>query len=249
MRIPLRLCTLIGVVFSIATLDLAADMTPYVGRWQVDIPATCEAVKNSPKYNPAEADQMKGMITRMLGSMILTVDDAKVTFARGKRSESQPYTFKDTTDGVTTISVTIGQKPHQLAFTLGENHRMRLKSSASPDMDYYVWQPATTPPGEAPNAAEMLAAGMGGKVVAGKDAAKPAPTINDNLRIIMKAADQYGLEMGVQAVPYEALVKGRYFKPLQVVNGEDYATVVIDYTTHSVSVTDKDGVTHTCKKP
>ena len=231
MRIPFRLYTLVALLFSTATLGLRADMTPYIGQWSVDIPATLEAGKQSPKYNAAEDEKMKPMITSILGSMSMTIDKERLTLARGSGSQTLPYTFKSTTEGVTAVSVQVADKSFEFSFSMDGNKRMHFKSSASHDMDYFVWK-----------------AGMEGVRNVSVKPAKPAPTINGNLRLIQQGADQYCLEMAATSVSYETLAKGGYFKALEIVNGENYATAVIDVAGGSVSVKDKDGVSYNYKK-
>ena len=224
MRIPLRLCTAIGLLISLATVSLRADASPYLGRWQVDVPATLEASKKSPAYNAANAEKAAPATSKKLGVMILTLTADKLTIAEGGGSFTIPYTFKDTTNAVTTITANINGRPLEFTFANIGPKQIRFTTSASHEMDYLVWTPAAPLP------------------------PKPAVTIEDNLRVIQQAVDQYSLEMGSESVPYDALVKGNYFKPLQVVNGENYATVVIDVKNSSVSVNDKDGVAHIFKK-
>lgn len=248
MRLSTCITALITVTAWFASPLAGADLAPYLGKWQVDVPATIETAKQSPKFNPAEHEKMAGTIERMLGSMTLTLDGATVTFARGaKFSESRPYVFKEIVDGVTTITVTQGEKSIDLSFTLDATQRLRLKSSASHDMDFYVWKRAVGGTGESPSGVEMMAAAMGGKNATPALPAKPLPTIEQNLKVILAGAQQYALEMGASAVTYDVLVKGVYFKPLQSVNGEDYATVAIDLKAGTASVKDKDGVVHSTK--
>ncbi len=252
MRIPLRLVAAISFIFSSATSSLFADMAPYLGEWQVDVPATFEAGKESPKYNAADDERMKPMISKMLQSMSLTITSDTLTLSRGgKIAQTLTYALKSTTDGTTTVSVTMDEDTHDFTLTLGAQRRMQLKSTGAPHLDYYVWMPQTTPPGDAPGVADIFAGAMGGAVTSNKDnptAAKPAPTIEGNLRVLLQAAHQYNLEMGTQTAPFDALVKGKYFKPLHIINGEDYSTAIIDTENNSSSVTDKNGTTYTHKQ-
>lgn len=248
----MRLLTSVITVFLTLTVGLASpligqDLAPYLGKWQVDVPATIEAGKQSPRYNPEEHAKMAAMIERMLGSMTLTVDANTVTFARGsKTSESASFTLKSVADGVATVTVAQGEKHIELTFSLDEpTQRMRVKSSASRDMDFYVWKRFTGDVGESPSALEMTTAAVG---VQAASPAKPQPTIEQNLKTILAAAEHYTLAMGVSSATYDALLKNKYFKPLQAVNGEDYSTVKIDLGGGTASVTDKDGVVHTAKK-
>ena len=229
MRITLRLCTVIGLLVSMATISLRADTTPYLGRWQVDVPATLEASKKSPTYNAAEAEKTQAATSKKLGALLLTLTADKLAITEGSTSGSHTstiaYTFKDTTKGVTTITSDFNGKVLAFTFTTLGPKQIRFSASASREFDDIVWTPAPPLP------------------------PKPALTIEDNLRAIQQAAEMYALENNTEAIPYDAIAKGGYFKPLQVVNGENYATVVIDLKNNSVSVNDKDGVTHTFKKP
>jgi len=233
MRITLRLCTIIGLLVSMATLSLRADTTPYLGRWQVDVPATLEASKKSPTYNAAEAEKTQAATSKKLGALLLTLTADKLAFTESSTSDPHitsytstiRYTFKDTTKGVTTITSDFNGKVLAFTFTTLGPKQIRFSASASREFDDIVWTPAPPLP------------------------PKPALTIEDNLRAIQQAAEMYALENNTEAIPYDALAKGGYFKPLQIVNGENYANVVIDLKNNSVSVNDKDGVAHTFKKP
>lgn len=248
MRIPSPSVLLAAIMVVLASSPVRGDMADLLGKWRVDVPATVEAGKQSPKFKPEDHDKMAAMIERMLGSMSLTLDEANVIFARGtKFMQSRAYTLKSDVDGVTTVTVLEGEKPVELAFTLEGDNRMRLKSSASTDMDFYVWTRAAGETGESPTELDVLAAAVGGGVKAKSSVNTLLPTISQNLATILNGARQYALETGKNEVTYETLATDGYFKPLQPVNGEDYSTVSIDLKAGTVSVKDGAGVVHTAR--
>lgn len=140
-----------------------------------------------------------------------------------------------------------GEKTITLEFILDEGKRMHVKSSASHDMDFYAWKRFTGDLSQSPTEVDMMAAAMGAKSRTKPAAAKPAPTIEQNLTTLLTGAKQYSLETGKNQVSYDTLAKDGYFKPLQPMNGEDYATAIIDLSAGTVSVTDKAGVVHSAK--
>lgn len=241
MRFKTWFCVLVTVLAA-SVVSLRAEMSAFVGKWSVDVPATLKAMKTHPKYDPAEAAQMERTMTKTMQAMSLTVDAERITTGVGKREQSLPYVVESEEGAVTKVRCQAGEKTVLVTLTsLGEG-RMNLKASSSGDMDYYVWKPATGPAGELPTTAEVVAeaihenhASSGGNV---------KKTIEANLRAILFGAEQYGLENGTTEVAYAALLAGQYFKEFKPVNGESYASVKIDLKAGVVSVADQDGVVY-----
>ncbi len=67
--------------------------------------------------------------------------------------------------------------------------------------------------------------------------------IQNNLRMIASAAQQYMLEELAEEVSYDQLTP-TYFSPIESVNGEDYSSIVITADSEEISVTDADGIVH-----
>lgn len=62
----MRFSSLAPILTAITALPMLptakADVAAQLGKWQVDVPATIEAAKQSPKYKPEEDDKMATMV-------------------------------------------------------------------------------------------------------------------------------------------------------------------------------------------
>ncbi|MCK5528425.1 MAG: hypothetical protein KAI74_01970 [Kiritimatiellae bacterium] len=118
------------------------DSNQIVGLWEVDFDLTMEEVKKSPKYDPQDSS-LPVMIKGMMATMKVQITDTDMIYSRSGRQVSFPYsvTSSDTTSII--LGVQNGTNTAAITITLRDADHMNFKSSASDDMDYYVWQRST----------------------------------------------------------------------------------------------------------
>lgn len=134
-----RLALLLACVFT----PLLADVTTYHGEWKIDVPATMEHAKQSPKYKAEEAATIESSLTRRAEAMTLRIDDARVAIVLGQRTMPLPYTVQSDTDAETKLGFTAGKQTGVLTFTRIGEDRINFTSSLTDDMNFFVWKSAS----------------------------------------------------------------------------------------------------------
>lgn len=140
-------CIFVGLLALAASLR--ADMADYHGKWVLDLPATMEHAKQSPKYKAEEAAMIEQSLASRAAIMSLQIDDAQVAIVIGKRTIPLPYTLQSEDATGTKVGFTIGEQSGVLTFSRVGEDRINFTSSLTDDMNFFVWQPApeTTPEG------------------------------------------------------------------------------------------------------
>lgn len=124
---------------------LAGDlgMSNFIGLWEVDFDRTMEEGKKSPKYDDKMAERMPAMIQRMMKKMTIKFTDKEMIYFMGTNEVTFPYSIKSSDSTSVTVSMKQGSNEATVVFTLIRGKYMNFKSSASDDMDYYVWKKGT----------------------------------------------------------------------------------------------------------
>lgn len=122
---------------------LLADVTTYHGEWKIDVPATMEHLKQSPKYKPEEAAMIEKGLARRAEAMTLQIDDARVAIMVGQRTIPLPYTVQSDTDSETKLGFAAGEQTGVLTFTRIGEDRINFTSSLTDDMNFFVWKSAS----------------------------------------------------------------------------------------------------------
>ncbi|MCA9403244.1 MAG: hypothetical protein KC897_05630 [Candidatus Omnitrophica bacterium] len=118
------------------------------GTWVIDYNGTLEYAQTSPKYTPKEAAVLPGQLKLLRGLMKIQVTDTQVITHRGDRKQVVAYTTADAdADRVILKTEARGQQV-TLTFTFLPGGGMNMRSSATDDMDYFVWR-KLRPPGDA----------------------------------------------------------------------------------------------------
>ena len=116
------------------------DVSKFIGVWEVDFDRTMEESKKSPKYDEKMAERMPALIKRMMGTMTIRLTDKEMVYRRGTKDIAHPYSVKSSDENSVTITVKQEANEITIAFTLIDGEYMSFKSSASDDMNYYVWK-------------------------------------------------------------------------------------------------------------
>jgi hypothetical protein len=236
---PIRFLSLMVCLLLCVTPHLHADMKPFVGQWGVDVPATLEEMKKSPKYNPDQAAQYAAHVKKMSGQLLLTVAESQINIDVDMRTRAIPYKLVNSTEKETQVAFDTGKQKGIITFVQIGNDHINFKSTASEEMNIYVWKRSL-------DQSEPME--ISEKGVASYLTPKETDKIQENLRTILSYASTYALENGLSEVTYDMLIKAGELKPLKAVKGEDYTKAKIDLTKRTVSVTDNKGTTHTLKR-
>lgn len=243
---------LLIVSFILFTGNLLADASnPFFGIWKPDVTATVEAFKNSPKFDPAEAEKTKKVFEQFAHSMRMKLSDSELEMRMGK-SHGQKTAYSVVSVDEKEMNMLLRPKPDKeiaCEFVMVDPGKIQIHIDGNNDMATYVWVPAESMEVEDLNVAAVVAEAMDdGSSNSGSKEPSPVRSveqgINKNLRNIASAAGQYYLENGVVEVTFEDLEEDNYFKKeLQPVNGEDYNTLKLKQG-EPIKVVDKDGVEH-----
>lgn len=120
------------------------DIESFTGLWEVDFDRTMEAAKQSPKYDPAEAERMPDMIKRMMGKMKIRLTGTEMVYLRGSREMALPFSVSAADEASLTLGVKQGDQEATIVLNLIDGEFLNFKSSGSDDMDYYIWRKAET---------------------------------------------------------------------------------------------------------
>lgn len=112
-----------------------------LGKWVVDLPATKEEMKKSPKWQQAseEEKEIPKAIEDRIKQMGMGATAEVLEFYRGERKTEVPYQVKSVEGNVLVAEMDAGGQKVTLTFTFQGDDRMMYKSSGTDDMDYYVW--------------------------------------------------------------------------------------------------------------
>lgn len=230
-------------------LALFAEGNPFSGFWKPNLEATIERAKTMPDYKPEDEAKLRKIAGPMFDSMRLEITDTDLSMSMGKsRKQTFPSTIVSASESEVICSIQASEtKTFQMKFIAIAEDRIRMESEAGNDMDSYVWEPAESGEPEALNTAAVVAAAMAEpaaeeRVQEVRSVARDK-SIQNNLRQIKSAADQYFLENGVTEVSYSKL-EGEYFKKIKPVNGENYSELTLKFK-KPITVTDKDGIKYT----
>ena len=116
------------------------DIGSLIGVWEVDFDRTMEEAKKSPKYDEAMAERMPKIVKRMMARMKIKLTGTELIYLRGEKEIVLPYEVTSSNANSITVTVKSGTEEATVVFTLIDGAYMNLKSSASDDMDYYVWK-------------------------------------------------------------------------------------------------------------
>lgn len=140
MRKIIAFAALISICWVSQSLAGSNDMGHFIGLWRVDFERTMEEAKKSPKYSAKDAERLPTIIKKMMEMMAIKLADGSMSYARGSRETTLPYKVKTASGNSATVAFTHGDKTFDVRFTLIDGNYMNFKSTASDDMDYYIWK-------------------------------------------------------------------------------------------------------------
>ncbi|MHC9538017.1 MAG: hypothetical protein AB9903_00710 [Vulcanimicrobiota bacterium] len=112
----------------------------FLGVWIIDYDKTMEEAKKSPKYSAKEAPVISEMIKRFMATMKIQFTEKEMVYLRGEKKNAIPYKVKSREGSKTILSCKAPQKDFEVVVTIRKGGLMNFKSSASDDMDYYIWK-------------------------------------------------------------------------------------------------------------
>jgi hypothetical protein len=127
----------------VAARPLAADVAKFHGTWEVDVDRTMLEVKKSPKYTPEDAERLPAVVKRMMATLRIRVTDKTITYLQGSEEMSVPFRVERSTETSAVLVLSQGGKDFTLTLSLREGKYMNVKSTASDDLDYYIWKRAS----------------------------------------------------------------------------------------------------------
>lgn len=123
-----------------SSFSYADGVQELYGTWTVDYEQTLEKAKENPKYSADEMDEMPQIIKKMVETMKVRLTPSNMIFFKNDKEKSYPFMLVAESKNTARIEYNTGEKQFFLDFTLIDKEHMSFKSSASDDMDSYVWK-------------------------------------------------------------------------------------------------------------
>ena len=119
----------------------SVEMLP--GRWIVDYDRTMKAVMNDKIWkdmSDMERDYFPDILMDTIKGFVMRIDDKALTFSMRGNDLSYPYIIeKEEGNSLILISDT-GDEEVRLIFRIIDRNHISFKSSATNDMDFYIWK-------------------------------------------------------------------------------------------------------------
>lgn len=112
------------------------------GTWVIDYDRTLENVQSSSTISVKEAATLPGQLKLLRGLLKLQITDRQVVTFRGDRKESVAYQVEEINKNTVLLTANARGRQVILTFTLQPGGGMHMGSSATDDMDYFLWKKA-----------------------------------------------------------------------------------------------------------
>lgn len=109
------------------------------GTWVIDIPRTLANAKTSPKYTEQDAARLPGQLKLLRNLMKIEITAKSVVTFRGDRSQSLAYHVESSANNQVVLTGSARGQAVTLTFTLMDGDVINMRSSATDDMDYFIW--------------------------------------------------------------------------------------------------------------
>jgi hypothetical protein len=129
----------IGLIASFATTVPAEMPEAIKGTWVIDAEASEAQMKTSPKWKAEDAQYLPRIMERMALVRYLFEGDTITVSMRGKE-QPMPVTLKTSNEKKWIFEGQAGEQTVTLTVSLNDQGCMNIKSSATDDMDYYLWK-------------------------------------------------------------------------------------------------------------
>jgi hypothetical protein len=116
----------------------------FIGTWRIDYDATLKEARKSPKYRPEEDKLVRKILRRTADSMTLSVTDSELAFASGDKASVIAYEITSQKAGQAILAYKNSDSDATITLEIRGADMMNLRSSVTPDMDYYIWKRAKT---------------------------------------------------------------------------------------------------------
>ena len=136
------LALMVGLLIAFSTNAAENGIKKFIGTWKVNCEKTLLEAKKSPKYKPEDEERMKKAIEKMLKSMTLVIKEKELIFDMGKRKQALKSIKVENKNDTLIMFFEVGKKKNkfQVTFSIVENRFLNFKSTASDDMNFYIWE-------------------------------------------------------------------------------------------------------------
>jgi len=133
---------LLGLLIAFSSTAAENGIKKFMGMWKVNYEKTLLEVKKSPKYKAKDEARMKHAIKKMLKRMTLTIKENELIFDMGKRKQILKSIKREYRNNNLIMFFEMGKKKikFQVTFSLVEKKFLNFKSTASDDMNFYIWE-------------------------------------------------------------------------------------------------------------
>ena len=140
-----KIYTMAGLILLTGSTAFADMPEALKGDWVIDAPASEVHMQTSPKWKPEDAQYLPMIMNRMAQVRYAFAGDTITVSMRGKQ-QPLPVTLAKSEDKRWIFEGLAGEQTVTLTVSLNEAGNMNIRSSATDDMDYYLWKRAETAP-------------------------------------------------------------------------------------------------------
>lgn len=142
---------LLALLSVLAAVPAQAQPNPQVllGEWRLDPAASVEDLDGVRKFHAdatVTAEDVREAVERRAQQMRLEITGGEVVFLQGDQRTSFHCTTRYENPPVILLACTAGDQRYTLTAVLLGDQKLKLLSSATDDMDIYVWRSAAAEP-------------------------------------------------------------------------------------------------------
>ena len=126
-------------VMALSATALAEVPKELKGTWVIDLVPSIQYMQTSPRWTDQTATHLPPILQRMSQVMYEFTDDSMVMSIGGKK-KILPVSLKSTQANVIIFESAVGGQLHTLTVSNTNGTNVNFKSSASNDLDFYLWK-------------------------------------------------------------------------------------------------------------
>lgn len=120
-----------------------------IGKWKIDVDRSVELMKTSPKVKPEDHEKLPKMIEGIADKVQMEITESEMKASMGSRSQAMAYKVDSTDTDAKTITLSLtDQEGVTVVCKIIDGTYLNQVSSASDDMNYYIWEPVKETPAE-----------------------------------------------------------------------------------------------------
>ena len=150
----MKLSVSLFLLISMLTTSMAEMPDTLKGSWILNADATSLYIKTSPKWDASGEKYLPTILKRMSQMAYVFNDKAIVVSMRG-REQALPVTLSSSEDKTYVFDGELRGKSVTMTVSFIDETTINIRSSATDDMDYYLWSRGEVPGEDGPSDEEL----------------------------------------------------------------------------------------------